>query len=123
MPKFEVRVFFEFAPGNQNGAPEKPPADLVDEKGNLLQPLGIWPQQNAKVEAADPDAAIALLQAQWRSENQPIFLDERISAARFAQLENSRRPGRPDCTSVVARWMARPFGRRDWAVADQEFRP
>jgi hypothetical protein len=123
MPKFEVRVFFEFAPGQQNGAPEKPPADLLDEKGQVLQPLGIYPQQNAKVEAADPDQAIALLQAQWKNENQPIYLDERITPARFAQLENCRRPGQEDCTSVTACWMARPYGRRDWATAYQNFKP
>jgi hypothetical protein len=123
MPKFEVRVFFEFAPGQVDGTPESPPADLLDEKGNLLAPLGIWPQQNAKIEAADPDEAIATLQSQWKSENQPIFLDERIPPARFAQLENCRRPGRDDCTSVVANWMARQFGRRDWSVAQQNFKP
>ncbi len=123
MPKFEVRVCFEFAPGQVDGVSEEPPPDLLDEKGKVLQPLGIWPQQNAKIEAAGPDEAIAALQEQWKAENQPIFLDERITPDRFAVLENSRRPGRDDCTSVVAQWMARPYGRRDWSIAEQNFKP
>jgi hypothetical protein len=121
MPKFEVRVFFEFAPGEINGVPEKPPADLADEKGRVLSPLGIWPQQNAKIDAATPDEAIALLKEQWKSENQPVFLDERITRDRFAQLENRPRPGQEDCNSVVACWMARPHGRLDWTISQEHF--
>jgi hypothetical protein len=123
MPKFEVRVLFEFAPGQINGAPEEPPADLLDEKGKLFTPLGIWPQQNAKLEAANPDDAIAKLMDKWKSESQPIFLDERITRDRFTQLENRPRPGQEDCNSVVACWQARQFGRADWNTSYQHFRP
>jgi hypothetical protein len=122
MPKFEVKLAFEYSPGQVNGMTEGPPRDLLDEKGKLMQPLAIWPQQPAQVEADTPEQAVSLVKEQWKSQNQPIFLDERISRERFAELENRPRPGQEHLNCVVACWMARPYAKMaQWQTSYENF--
>jgi len=122
MPKFEVKLAFEFSPGQVNGVAESAPRDLLDEKGRVMQPLAIWPQQAVQVEADTPEQAVAQVKERWKRENQPILLDERITRERFAELENRPRPGQEHLNCIVACWMARPFGKMaQWQTTYENF--
>ncbi len=122
MPKFEVKLAFEYSPGQVNGMTESPPRDLLDEKGRLMQPLAIWPQQALQIEAASVEEALEMVKQRWKDEKQPIFLDERITRERFAELENRPRPGAEHLNCVVACWSARPYAKMaQWQSTYENF--
>jgi hypothetical protein len=96
MPQFLIRRVFEFVPGTVNGAPEAVPADLRDDKGQLIQPLAWWPAQPFAIESGEEKSALHWAERQWVREKLAVCLDNRVTQERFVELQARRRPGAPD---------------------------
>lgn len=89
MPKFEIHRVFEFIPGPS----ESIPPDLLDDKGELIQPLAWWPVKPFTIESADEKAALHWAEREWIRQERAVCLDARIPAKRFVELQDRKRPG------------------------------
>lgn len=99
MHTFLMQLYFYYSPGQTNDFTDDIPDDLLDEEGQLIEPLAVWPEQNIPVRAENLVDALAEISGRESRRGDDIFVNTKISIPRFQELWEAK--------AVVSHWVGR----------------